>query len=132
MNEPQPNFTATIMVTRGRTQEPHKGAFVFGDDGHRRVPMEMDGVDGLNTVGIWIDGPAVFSSGTSFTGRCRVLCENAFRDRISEGTKFKLWDGGFFAEGSVQNIHWKNWTEETEPEDGQVFSEGAPSEKLSS
>lgn len=85
---------------------------MFGEDCNRRVPMEMDGVQGLNTVGIWIDTPAVFPSGASFNGRCRVLWEEPFRHTIKPGSKFRLWNGGFFAEGSVVDIHWENWEQE--------------------
>jgi hypothetical protein len=122
MNGPQPNFIATITVTRGRTQEPHKGAFVFGDDCNRRVPMEMDGVDGLNTVGIWIDAPSVFPSGSSFKGRCRVLWEEPFRGKIAVGTRFRLWDCGHFAEGVVDEVKLENWEPETEQGGGEVRS----------
>ena len=114
MNESKPNFIATITVTRGRAQDPHKGSFVFGDNCSCRVLMEMDGVDGLNTVGIQVGAPSIFPSGSSFTGRCRALWEKPFRDKIAVGTKFRFWDGGYFAEGVVNDVQWENW--EPEPE----------------
>jgi hypothetical protein len=107
--KPAPHFRASITVTRGRTIDPHKGCFVFGEDGQRRVPMEMDGVEGLNTVGIWVDEPRAFPSGSTFQGVCRVIHEPAFRDAIKSGLASRLWDGGFFAEGRVIEVFRANW-----------------------
>jgi hypothetical protein len=75
--------------------------------------MAMDGVDGMNTVGLWIDGPSVFRSGDSFQARCKVLLEEPYRGVISRGKQFHLWDGGFFADGEVLEVMSENWEKDT-------------------
>jgi hypothetical protein len=63
--------------------------------------MRMDGVDGLNTVGMWVDTAAVFETNDSVIVRCVVLSPELFVDVVKPGVKFELWDGGFFASGIV-------------------------------
>ena len=64
--------------------------------------MQMEGVDGLHTVFLWIPtSSAVFQIGDEFDAYCRVLWEEGFISAVRSGVKFKLWDGVFFADGYV-------------------------------
>lgn len=75
--------------------------FMFDESCHRRVPMQMEGVEGLNTVGMWIDAPRVFRSGDEVVVRCVVIAPERFAKILVPGVHFELWDGGFFAAGCV-------------------------------
>lgn len=105
---PKPHFKATITVTRGNQSGSYKGYFVFGEDCCRKVPIEMEGVEGLNTAGFWIEQPNAFNTGESFEASCCVLYEEAFKDIVSKGKTFKLWSLGYFAEGIITEVY-NNW-----------------------
>lgn len=74
---------------------------MFDEGLHRRVPMQMDGVDGLNTVGLWSAVPAKFAEGDSITVQCMVIAPDIFDAVVQPGVIFELWDSGFFASGKV-------------------------------
>ena len=88
--------------------------FLFSEDGHRRVPMQMEGVEGLNTVGMWTDSTGAFRTGDEVIVDCVVLWEDAFRDILVVGSEFELWDSGFFAQGKVIHRYEEGWTENQE------------------
>lgn len=86
--------------------------FMFGSDLHRRVPMAMDGVDGLNTVGMWSKKPATFHAGDSTIVDCTVLAPMLYAATVKPGVTFELWDGGFFATGTVLERFESGWPNE--------------------
>jgi hypothetical protein len=109
VDRPIPHFKAHISVT---FEEPPIGRtriFGFDDNGHRRVPMQMDGVEGLNTVGLWTNRAAEFSVGDEFDADCVVLSPERFKEAIQVGKRFKLWHGGFFANGVVTERIEEGW-----------------------
>jgi hypothetical protein len=65
------------------------------------VPMQMAGVDGLNTVGMWVEEAHTFHAGESVRVRCVVTAPDLFSSVVKPGVVFELWDGGFFASGAV-------------------------------
>lgn len=71
--------------------------------------MSMNGVDGLHTVGMWIDGPADFKQGDEIDVDCRVIWPEGFRDVVKPGVRFRLWDAGFFADGTVTETFKDEW-----------------------
>ena len=75
--------------------------FMFDESLSRRVPMQMEGIEGLNTVGIWVTEAATFKTGESVRVECVVLAPKIFHSVVSPGVKFELWDGKFFATGTV-------------------------------
>jgi hypothetical protein len=85
--------------------------FMFDESLSRRVPMHMDGVDGLATVGMWIDRAATFRSGETAVVRCRVIAPEVFAPIVKPGVRFELWDGGFFADGEVLERCAAGWPE---------------------
>lgn len=86
-------------------------SFTF-DRGHRSVPMSMDGVEGLHTVGLWIgEASAVFEKGDEFDADCRVIWPEGFAAAVRPGVKFRLWDCGFFAAGVVTERCESGWQE---------------------
>lgn len=82
---------------------------MFEQSGHRRVPMQMDGVESMYTVGMWHDGEAQFHEGDEAMVDCVVICPEPFDAVVKPGVKFELWDGGFFAEGEVTERFEEGW-----------------------
>lgn len=111
--DPIPQFTAELSFHFREHGAGRQQRFVFGENLHRRVPMEMDGVDGLNTLGMWTDGVQEFGKNDSVMARCVVLAPELFVDVVKPGVTFEFWDGGFFASGKViRRIEdgWQNAT----------------------
>ena len=96
---------------REHQSEERRRWFLFSEDGHRRVPMQMQGVEGLNTVGMWTDTSEVCRAEDEVIVDCVVLWEDAFREILKVGSSFELWDSGFFAEGVVTHWFEDGWTE---------------------
>ena len=71
--------------------------------------MRMDGVDGLNTVGMWTDTSSTFKFGDSAIVRCCVIAPELFGEVLQLGVRFELWDGGFFASGIVLTSSEVGW-----------------------
>ena len=110
MNLP-PQFSARLDFTfQEAGADDSNLRFIFGDDGHRRVPMRMDGVEGMNTVGIWIDSaPAIFHPGDQVDVQCILLAPELFDSAVEADVKFELWDGKFFAKGVVIERFTDGW-----------------------
>ncbi|WP_028102847.1 hypothetical protein [Pseudoduganella violaceinigra] len=108
---PIPQFVAEIKFHFEEHGEDRRRKFVFDETLHRRVPMRMDGVDGLNTVGMWVDSAAVFEKGEVAVVRCIVIAPELFVDVVIPGVRFELWDGGFFASGKVIERIDAGWQE---------------------
>jgi len=107
----KPQFKAKLRFHfREKLHKDQRQWFLFQEDGHRKVPMEMVGVEGLNTVGMWTEDSQVFRSGDETLVDCMVIWEEAYRDVVRMGVKFELWDGGFFAEGEVIHRYEEGWT----------------------
>jgi len=98
---PKPQFTAELIFHFREHGAAFRHWFAFDESCHRRVPMQMDGVDGLNTVGMWADAPGTFRAGDSVVVRCVVIAPELFERSLKPGVHFELWDGGFFASGTV-------------------------------
>ena len=109
MAHPKPQFRARLKFTFEEHGEGRRRWFGFDDGGHRRVPMSMDGVDGLHTVGMWIEGAGRFHEGDEVDVDCRVIWLEGFREFARPGVRFKLWDGGFFADGQVTERFEDQW-----------------------
>jgi len=105
-----PQFKAHIRLTfeERKSESPRK--FGFDANGHRRLPLTMDGVEGLHTVGLWIEmNEAIFSEGDEFDADCRVIWPEGFTKAVAPGVKFKLWDGGYIADGIITERIEEGW-----------------------
>jgi hypothetical protein len=109
MTRPKPQFRAHLVFTFAEHGEGRRRVFGFEESGHRRVPMRMDSVEGLNTVGMWIDGARQFHKGDETDVDCRVIWPEGFRKVVKPGVSFQLWDSGFFADGKVTEIFPDQW-----------------------
>lgn len=109
MNRPKPQFKAHLVFTFAEHGAGRRRSFGFEETGHRRVPMCMDGVEGLNTVGMWIGGAATFVEGDEIEVDCCVIWPEGFRNIVQPGVKFRLWDSGFFADGVVTDRCEEGW-----------------------
>lgn len=85
--------------------------FMFGDNLERRVPMKMEGVEGLNTVAMYIEKESVFYKGDECEVECIVIAPELYKNVIHPGSKGALWDAGFFADTEVINVYPGNWPE---------------------
>jgi hypothetical protein len=109
MPRPTPQFKAHVALTFEEHNETRRNWFEFGEDGHRRVRMSMESVEGLHTVGLWISGAARFHKGDAFDAECIVIWREGFTSAVVPGRTFKLWDGGFFANGTVTERIEEGW-----------------------
>ena len=109
---PAPQFTAKLTFHFREHVEDRRRWFMFDESLHRRVPMKMDGVDGLNTVGMWVDQAHTYKSGETALVRCVVIAPTLFCRAVQPGVKFELWDSGFFAEGVVLERIEAGWPSE--------------------
>ena len=75
--------------------------------------MAMDGVEGLNTIGMWVDSPGTFRAGDLARVRCVLLAPELFSQVVNPGVKFELWDGGFLATGTVLERNEDGWPDDT-------------------
>ena len=109
MPRPSPQFRAHLVFTFAEHGADRRLSFEFDDNGHRRVPMSMDGVDGLHTVGMWSDRAGDFRQGDELDVDCRVIWPEGFREVVRPGVHFRLWDSGFFADGTVTERFEEEW-----------------------
>ena len=109
---PTPQFTAELRFHFREHGPERRHWFMFGEDLHRRVPMQMDGVEGLNTVGMWVKQAATFKAGDTVQVRCVVIAPQIFSAVVKPGVKFELWDGGFLASGTVLERIAAGWPSE--------------------
>lgn len=105
-----PQFRARVKITFEDHGAERQRKFGFDENGHRRLPMNMEGVDGLHTVGLWIEKPnAVFHEEDEFNAECRVIWPEGFVKIVVPGVQFKLWDSGFIARGVVTERCEEGW-----------------------
>lgn len=109
MSRPKPQFRAHLVFTFAEHGVDRRRTFGFDESGHRRVPMSMDGVEGLHTVGMWIDRAGQFRERDELDVDCRVIWPEGFRDVVRPGVHFRLWDTGYFADGTVTERFDDEW-----------------------
>lgn len=109
MPYPKPQFRARLVFTFAEHGEDRRRTFHFDESGHRRAPINMDGVDGLHTLGMWIDRAGDFQQGDELDVDCRVIWPEGFRKVVWPGVHFRLWDSGFFADGTVTERFEDEW-----------------------
>ncbi len=102
------HFRARIQIFLRENGGPKGGYFSFPESGLRAVPLGVDGVCGLNTVGIYYTPNSVIPEGGEFEANCAtstVTWEKLWRAALRPGTAFHLWDGRNFASGVVLEIY---------------------------
>jgi hypothetical protein len=113
MSKPIPQFKAHLVFTFADNKASQRDWFSFDEGKHRRVPMAMETVEGLHTVCMWIETAAKFHAGDEIDVDCVVIWPEGFREAVVPGRKFKLWDGGFFADGEVTHRIEEGWPDST-------------------
>jgi hypothetical protein len=106
---PTPQFSAELNFHFREHGQGRRHWFMFGEDLRRALPMKMEGVDGLNTVSMWVREAGTFRAGESVLVECIVLAPEIFQSVVRPGVKFELWDAGFFAEGVVVERCERGW-----------------------
>ena len=79
--------------------------------------MDIGHPGGMPTVGMWVDSPVELRRGDEITVHCRVMVPSEVDRLVFEGSKFKLWDGAFFADGTVTKRFEAEWIDENEGHD---------------
>ena len=98
-----PQLKARIRFTFEEHGRERRRWFLFPEDRYRRVPMSLDGGD-LQTVNMWSDSEGKFEAGDEVMVECTVIKPDLVRDSVCPGGRFRLWDGGYFAEGVVTEV----------------------------
>ena len=109
---PKSQFTAKLEFHFREHGPERRHWFMFGESLHIRVPLQMEGVDGLNTVGMWVQEAGTFKAGDAVLVECVVIAPDLYNKVVRPGVKFELWDGGFFASGTVTERHEAGWPSE--------------------
>ncbi len=109
---PTPQFTAQLQFHFTGQGPERRQWFMFDEGLHRRVPMQMEGTEGLNTVGMWVQEAGTFKAGDTVQVECVVIAPEIYRSVVRPGVKFELWDGGFFASGTVLERIEAGWPSE--------------------
>ena len=107
--KPKPLFKMKVRFHFREHGENRRNWFLFGDDLVRRVPMEMENVEGLNTVAMYIEKEQKFIKGDECEVDCIVIAPELFKGNIDTGSKGALWDGGFFADTEIIELYPDNW-----------------------
>ena len=79
--------------------------FSVGENCERRVPLELQEIEGLHTVLMRFEKPERFVSGDEVTAKCIIISPQLFVGKIAPGAKGKLWDAGFFADVEVMEVN---------------------------
>ena len=105
-----PQFKAHIRMTFEERNPAFPRKFGFDAAGHRRLPLQMEGVEGLHTVGLWTEKKnEVLSEHDEFDAECIILWEEGFHSVVAPGVRFKLWDGRFIADGVITERVETGW-----------------------
>lgn len=110
--KPTPQFTAELRFHFREHGPNRRHEFSFGENLHRRVPMQMEGVEGLHTVGMWVKEAGTHTAGDTTVVECVVIWPEAFSPIVKPGVKFQLWDTGFLADGTVLERIEEGWPNE--------------------
>ena len=106
---PNAQFTAAINFHFRDHGEDQRRIFTFGADLVRRVPMKIDGLDGMNTVEIQVSQSSDYRIGDNANVECRVIAPELILPLVKLGVHFDLWDSGFFANGTITGINESSW-----------------------
>ncbi len=109
MFHPKPQFRARLTFTFADHEATRRRVFGFDESGCRRVPMSIDGVDGLHTVELRIGRAGDYRQGDELDVDCRVIWPEGLREAVRLGVRFRLWDSGFFADGIVIETFEDEW-----------------------
>ncbi|RJP66671.1 MAG: hypothetical protein C4535_12995 [Comamonadaceae bacterium] len=55
----------------------------------------------MHTLGMWVEEASTFHPGDSAKVDCVLMAPELFIAAIKQGERFELWDGGYFATGTV-------------------------------
>jgi hypothetical protein len=108
-----PQFTAELKFHFREHGEGRRNLFMFDESLHRRLLHQMEGVEGMNTVGIWVQAPGLFHRGESVVVQCMVIAPELYTAVVKQGVKFELWELGFFASGTILERIEAGWPNAT-------------------
>ena len=86
--------------------KPRTKTLAFPESGMRRIPMEFAGSEsGLNTVSLTGLPNMRFGVDDVVECDCETISYRHLHPYIIVGARVRLWDGDFFADGSILEIY---------------------------
>ena len=82
-----------------------KPYFGVGENLERRVPMELEGVEGKNTVLMYFPESKKYESGETVVVSCLTIIPEIYKPIIKPGLHGQLWDLGFIAKTKILEVH---------------------------
>jgi len=89
-----------------KNEKPSRKRFLFPESGFRRLPMAFVGTEsGLNTVQLNGLPHLKLSVGDVMELDCTTISYEHLHHYIQIGSPVALWDGDFFADGTIIKIY---------------------------
>ena len=100
-------FKMKIKFDFFNTRDPAEGYFYVGEDLKRKVPLEVEGIEGLNTVYMFFPESDLYLADEVVIVDCCTIAPQLYRGKIKPGLKGKLWESGYFADVEILEVNDK-------------------------
>ena len=88
-------------------KDPAAGCFYVGEDLTRKVPLEVEGIEGLNTVYMFFSESDLYPADEMVIVECHTIAPQLYQGKIKLGLKGKLWESGYFADVEILEVNDK-------------------------
>lgn len=102
---PFPQFIMQIDFHFLNLENPEQGYFIVGEDLERKVPLEIEGIDGLNTVYMLFMESNFYLANETTIVKCATIAPRLYKGRIKPCLKGKLWEAGYFANVEILEVN---------------------------
>ena len=99
-----PQFMMRINFHFSNKKNPAEGHFVVGEDLKRKVPLEIEGIDGLNTVYMIFPESDLYLADETVIVKCDTIAPQLYKGKIKPGLKGRLWESGYFADIEILEV----------------------------
>lgn len=86
-------------------ENPEQGYFIVGEDLERKVPLEIEGINGLNTVYMLFLESNFYLANETTIVKCATIAPRLYKKRIKVGLKGRLWEAGYFADVEILEVN---------------------------
>ena len=91
------DFTMKITFHFLNKKDSAEGYFVVGEDLKRKVPLEIEGIEGLNTVYMLFSASDLYLANETVIVKYNTIVPQLYKGKIEAGLKGRLWESGYFA-----------------------------------
>jgi hypothetical protein len=98
-------FTMYIYFHFDNKKDSSEVCFCVGEDLERRVPLEIEGIEGLNTVYMLFPKSDLYLANETVTVECRTIAPQLYKGKIKPGLKGRLWESGYFADVEILEVN---------------------------